>query len=54
MKTYQKTHNEFFLCCAYLRHEYGMQILSIDQVEKWLSDSEIYDFTMAYMAGGEI
>ena len=54
MNTYRLTHNAFFLECAYLRHAYGMEVLGLDQVEAWLSENEIEDFTKAYMMGSEI
>ena len=56
METYRKTNNAFFLECAYLRHAYGLGVLDLDHVlsGRWLTDNEIQDFTLAYMAGGEL
>ncbi len=56
MDTYRKTNNQFFLECAYLRHSYGLEALTLEHIEqgKWLTESEIVDFTLSYMAGGEL
>lgn len=56
MNLYRKTHNAFFLECAYLRHTYGIDALTLEHIEsgKWLSEDEIADFTQAYMMGGEL
>jgi len=54
MDTYRQTNRQFFFACAHLRNSYGISVLTLDTVEKWLSESEIQDFTLAYMAGGEI
>lgn len=56
METYRKTHNDFFLACAYLRHAYGLKNLSYEHIKsgRWLTDQEINDFTCAYMAGCEL
>ena len=54
MDTYRQTNRQFFFACAYLRNSFGISVLTLDTVEKWLSESEIQDFTLAYMAGGEI
>ena len=56
MKNYTKTNKHFFLACAYLRNSFGIDVLTLDHIEsgKWLTESEIEDFTMAYMAGGEL
>ena len=56
MDTYRKTHKDFFFAAARLRNTYGIQSLSSDHIfaGKWLSENEIEDFTMAYMAGGEL
>jgi len=56
MDLYRKTHNDFFLECAYLRHAYGLKHLTLEHIlsGKWLSEDEIADFTNAYMMGGEL
>lgn len=56
MELYRKTNNPFFLECAYLRHAYGLEVLSLNHIEKglWLTEAEIVDFTVAYMSGGEL
>lgn len=56
MELYRKTNNQFFLECAYLRHAYGLNALSLETIEhgKWLSEHEIADFTIAYMMGTEL
>lgn len=56
MELYRKTNNRFFLECAYLRHSYGLNALSLEHIEhgKWLSEPEIIDFTVAYMMGCEL
>ena len=56
MNTYRKTHEAFFFECAFLRNTYGIDALTLEHIEsgKWLSESEIADFTQAYMMGGEL
>jgi hypothetical protein len=54
METYRKTHNDFFLACAYLRHAFGLSVVSLADIDKWLTDQEIKDFTLSYMACDEI
>ena len=56
MRLYQKTSNEFFMACAALRNEYGITCLDLQTIERgqWLTEAEIQDFTIAYMAGGEL
>jgi hypothetical protein len=56
MDTYRRTHNQFFLDCAYLRKSYGLNTLSLTHVlsGKWLTEREIKDFTVSYMMGGEL
>ena len=56
METYRKTHKAFFFECAYLRHSYGLNVLTLEHVTggKWLTEREIQDFTIAYMGGNEI
>jgi len=56
MNTYRKTHKDFFFAAASLRNTYGIECLSLDHIQsgKWLSNDEIEDFTLAYMAGGEL
>jgi hypothetical protein len=56
MELYRKTHNQFFLECAYLRHTYGLTYLSYEHIQsgRWLSEPEIVDFTVAYMMGNEL
>lgn len=56
MNLYRKMHNEFFLATAILRHRHGVQTLCLYHMErgKWLTEDEIEDFTLAYMAGGEL
>lgn len=54
MNTYRKTHNEFFLACAYMRHSFGLAVVSLEKIDLWLTDQEIADFTIAYMAGNEL
>ncbi len=54
MDTYRKTHNQFFLNCAYLRHSYGLLTVPLEKIEKWLTEGEIKDFTVSYMMGGEL
>lgn len=54
METYRKTHKEFFFACAYLRNDYDISVLSIEDIAKWLSEYEIKDFTVAYMMGNEL
>ena len=56
MEIYRNTHKEFFFECAFLRHSYGLSVLSLETIQagKWLNDQEIQDFTIAYMGGNEI
>ena len=56
METYRKTNKQFFFECAYLRHAYGLNALSLEHIMqgKWLSEPEIVDFTVAYMMGSEL
>lgn len=57
MNLYRKMHMEFFFAAAFLRHDHGIQSLSYDHIVlkgKWLTEDEIEDFTLAYMAGGEL
>ena len=56
MDLYRKTNNAFFLECAYLRHSFGIGVLSLEHIlqGKWLTEPEIVDFTVAYMMGNEI
>lgn len=54
MDTYRQTHKEFFFACAYLRYFYGLSTVCLEKIDKWLSEDEIEDFTLAYMAGGEL
>ena len=54
MNTYRHTNKHFFFNCAYLRHTYGLSTVCLEQIDKWLSEDEIKDFTIAYMMGGEL
>ena len=56
MDTYRKMHKDFFFAAAGLRNTYGIHYQSSDHIfaGKWLSEDEIADFTLAYMAGGEL
>ena len=61
MNLYRQTHNAFFFAAAFLRHSYGLSIACADKnkvvpefLGEFLTENEIHDFTMAYMAGGEI
>lgn len=56
VETYRKTHKQFFFECAFLRHSYGLNVLTLEHVTsgKWLTEREIEDFTIAYMGGNEI
>lgn len=56
MDTYRKTHNDFFLACAYLRHAYGLAVVDFVDVTagRWLTEGQIEDFTVAYMMGAEL
>ncbi len=56
MNLYRKMHKEFFFAAAFLRHDYGIEYLSLDHIQsgKWLTEAEIEDFTLAYMQGGEL
>ena len=54
MENYRKTHKEFFFACAYLRHFYGLSTVCIEKIDLWLTEQEISDFTIAYMAGNEL
>lgn len=54
MNIYRKTHKEFFFACACLRHSFGLAVVSLEKIDYWLTDQEISDFTIAYMAGNEL
>ena len=61
MNLYRQTHNDFFFATAFLRHSYGLYIACADKNEpvpellgEFLTEDEIQDFTIAYMAGGEL
>lgn len=56
MKIYQKTHKAFFFECAFLRHSYALNVLTLEHIQagNWLNNQEIKDFTIAYMGGHEI
>ena len=56
MNLYRKSHNQFFLACAYARKDYFIAVLSEEHIMsgKWATKDEIEDFTLAYMAGGEL
>ena len=54
MDLYRQTHKEFFFAAAYLRNTFGICVLSLEEIGKWLSEDEISDFTNAYMMGGEL
>ncbi len=54
MDLYRKMHKEFFFAAAYLRHFYGLSTVCLEDIDKWLSEDEISDFTIAYMMGGEL
>ena len=56
METYRKTNKEFFFACAYLRNSFGIGVMTLRHIEsgKWLTEDEIRDFTLAYLAGGEL
>jgi len=56
MNLYRKTHKAFFFECAFLRHTYGIDTLTLEHIVsgKWLTEGEIADFTVAYMMGGEL
>jgi len=56
METYRKTHKDFFFACAFLRHSFGLNVLDLETIQagKWLTETEIIDFTCAYMAGNEL
>ena len=56
MNLYRKMQKEFFFAAASLRNIHGIQSLSSDHIfaGKWLTEDEIADFTIAYMAGGEL
>jgi hypothetical protein len=49
-------HKEFFFAAAQLRHNYGIEHLSLEHIQsgKWLTEKEIEDFTLAYMQGSEL
>jgi hypothetical protein len=49
-------HKEFFFAAGDLRNMYGINSLDLDYIVsgKWLTEDEIADFTIAYMAGGEL
>lgn len=56
MNIYSKMYTGFIDASGFLRNKYGIQCLSFEHVQsgKWLSEDEIADFTVAYMAGGEL
>jgi hypothetical protein len=54
MDLYRCTHEEFFFACAFARNSFGIFVLPLERIEKWLSENEIQDFTVAYMMGSEI
>ena len=56
MNLYRQTNTEFFLATAMLRNAYGIDVVSLNDIESgaWLKENEIQDFTIAYMGGGEL
>lgn len=56
MHIYSKMYTGFIDASGFLRNKYGIQCLSFEHVQsgKWLTEDEIADFTLAYMAGGEL
>jgi hypothetical protein len=56
MDTYRKMHKGFIDASGFLRNIYGIRFLPLEYIQagKWLSEDEIADFTVAYMAGGEL
>lgn len=54
METYRQMNNNFFLECAYLRHSFGLSVVSLADIDRWLTDQEISDFTLSYMACDEL
>jgi hypothetical protein len=56
MNIYCKMHTKFINASGFLRQIYGIRLMSLEDIQagKWLSEDEIADFTVAYMAGGEL
>ena len=56
MHIYSKMHIKFINASGFLRQIYGIRLMSLEDLEagKWLTEDEIADFTVAYMAGGEL
>jgi len=56
MDLYRQTNKEFFLATAMLRNAYGVDVMTLNDIESgaWLKENEIQDFTIAYMSGGEL
>ena len=56
MNIYCKMHTKFINASGFLRQIYGIRLMSLEDLEagKWLTEDEIADFTVAYMAGGEL
>jgi len=56
MNLYRQTNREFFLATAILRNKYGIDVVPLNDIElgTWLKENEIQDFTLAFMAGGEL
>lgn len=56
MNTYRKMYTGFIDASGFLRNIYGIRFMSLEDIQagKWLSEDEIADFTLAYMAGGEL
>lgn len=61
MDLYRQTHKDFFFATAFLRHSYGLAIVCAgnnkvvpELLPEFLTEGEIQDFTLAYLAGGEI
>jgi hypothetical protein len=56
MNIYCKMHTKFIDASSFLRNIYGIRFMPLEdiQVGKWLTEDEIADFTVAYMAGGEL
>jgi hypothetical protein len=56
MHIYSKMYTGFIDASGFLRNIYGIRFMSLEDIQagKWLSEDEIADFTLAYMAGGEL
>ena len=56
MNIYSKMHTGFIDASGFLRNIYGIRFMSLEDIQagKWLSEDETADFTLAYMAGGEL